>query len=225
MGKWIKNTFKHAGLTAFVLFCLLAAAVDSSIARNWYTVKWVSDGDTIVLTDGRKVRYIGIDAPEIDHENQKAQPYGYEARSFNRQLVSTQKIRLEFDKERRDRFGRWLAYIFLPDGSFLNARLLKNGYAYFLYRKPNVRYVKLLLEAQREGMNAKKGIWRGWKEKRGLYMGNRNSRRFHLPTCPSAQNIKARNRITFATKWEAFTAGYAPAKKCIREFWSYESAD
>ena len=216
--------YMQVRLIALVLFLLFAPAACSH-AQPWHAVRWVNDGDTIILTDGRRVRYIGINAPEIDHENQKAQPCGYKARSFNKQLVSTQGIRLEFDKERYDRYGRWLAYVFLSDGSFLNARLLQSGYAYYLYRKPNVKYDKLLLEAQQKAMKAKKGLWRRWKEKKGMYVGNRKSRRFHLPACPFAQNIKRKNRVNFVTKWDAFTAGYAPAKKCIEEFWSYKSED
>jgi endonuclease YncB( thermonuclease family) len=214
------NTYKYVRLALALIFFWLTGACSS--AQTWYTVKWVNDGDTIVLTNGRRVRYIGIDAPEIDHENQKAQPYGYEARSFNKKLVLSQKIGLEFDEERHDRYRRWLAYIFLSDGSFLNSRVLENGLAFYLHRRPNLKYDKRLLKAQQEAMKAHKGLWCNWKEKQGRYIGNQNSRRFHLDTCPFAKNIKWKNRIIFFSKWDAFYAGYAPAKKCIKEFWSYE---
>ena len=214
------NTYKHVRLALALTFFLLTAGYSS--AQTWYTVKWVNDGDTIVLANGWRVRYIGIDAPEIDHENQKAQPYGYKAKSINKKLVLSQKIGLEFDEERHDRYGRLLAYIFLPDGSFLNSRMLENGLAFYLHRRPNVKYDKRLLQAQQEAMKTQKGLWRNWKEKQGRYIGNQNSRRFHLATCPLAKNIKWKNKTTFSTKWDAFHAGYAPAKKCIKEFWSYE---
>ncbi len=213
--------YKHLGLILPVLFFLIAAAGYSS-TQTWHTVKWVNDGDTIVLTNGWRVRYIGIDAPEIEHENQKAQPYAYKAKSFNKKLVMSPKINLEFDQERRDRYGRLLAYIFLEDGSFLNSRMLENGLAYYLYRRPNVKYEKRLMKIQQEAMKIKKGIWRNWKEEQGRYIGNRNSRRFHLGTCPHAQKIKLKNKIIFSKKWDAFYAGYAPARNCIHEFWSYE---
>jgi len=203
-----------------VMFFLLTVGYSS--AQTAYTVKWVNDGDTIVLTNGWRVRYIGIDAPEIDHENQKAQPYGYLARSFNKKLVWSQKIILEFDEERHDRYGRLLAYIFLADGSFLNSQMLKNGMAFYLHRRTNVTYDKRLLKNQQAAMRAQKGLWRNWKEERGKYIGNQKSRRFHLVACPNAKNIKRKNRTTFSTKWDAFYAGYAPAKNCIQEFWSYE---
>ena len=213
--------YKHVGLILPVMFFFIAAAGYSS-AQTWYTVKWVNDGDTIVLTNGWRVRYIGINAPEIDHENQKAQPYGYKARSFNKKLVLSQKIGLEFDEERRDRYGRLLAYIFLEDGSFLNSRLLENGLAYYLHRRPNVKYDKRLMKTQQEAMKFRKGLWHNWKEEPARYIGNQNSRRFHLASCPLSQKIKWKNRMVFSTKWDAFYAGYAPAKNCIHEFWSYE---
>jgi endonuclease YncB( thermonuclease family) len=193
-----------------------------SSAQTRYKVKWVNDGDTIVLANGWRVRYIGIDAPEIDYENQKAQPYGYQARSFNKKQVLSRKITLEFDRERHDRYGRLLAYIFLADGSFLNERMLERGLAYYLYRKPNVKYDKRLLRAQQKAMKAQMGLWHNWKEIQRRYIGNRNSRRFHLTSCPQAKAIRWKNRRIFHTKWDAFHAGYAPAKKCITEFWSYE---
>ena len=212
--------YNYVRLALSVLFFLLTAGYSS--AQTGYTVKWVNDGDTIVLTNGWRVRYIGINAPEIDHENQKAQPYGYLARSFNKKLVLSQKIVLEFDEERHDRYGRLLAYIYLPDGSFLNSRMLENGMAYYLYRRPNVKYDKRLLKKQQDAMRAQKGLWHNWKEEKGKYIGNQKSRRFHLVACPNAKNIKRKNRTTFSTKWDAFYVGYAPAKNCIREFWSYE---
>ena len=214
---------KH-GLPHLILlvFFFLHTASGFVCAQKWNTVKWVNDGDTILLTNGLRVRYIGIDAPEIDHENQKAQPYGYKARAFNKKMLLSQKIRLEFDIERYDRYGRLLAYIFLPNGSFLNERVLQNGYAFFLYKMPNIKHSDLLLKAQQGAMKAKRGIWRGWKEENAEYIANLKSKRFHLATCASAQKIKKKNRIKFRKKWDAFQAGYAPARKCIREFWSYD---
>ena len=207
-------------LALSAIFFLVTAGYSS--AQTGYVVKWVNDGDTIVLTNGWRVRYIGIDAPEIDHENQKAQPYGYLARSFNKKLVWSQKIVLEFDEERHDRYGRLLAYIFLADGSCLNSRMLENGMAFYLYRRPNVKYDKRLLKKQQDAMKAQKGLWRNWKEVKGKYIGNQKSRRFHQVACPNAKNIKRKNRTIFSTKWAAFYAGYAPAKNCIQEFWNYE---
>jgi len=207
----------------FLIFLILLATVTAVSAQTWFTVKWVNDGDTIVLTNQKRVRYIGINSPEIDHDGQKAQPLGYAARTFNKQMVLNRKIRLEFDQERQDRYGRLLAYIFLPDGIFLNERMLQKGYAFFLYHMPNLKYNQRLLKAQQEAMKARKGIWNNWSEQKSRYIGNRNSRRFHMESCPHARKIKRKNRTYYSTKWEAFEVGYAPAGGCIKEFWSYGS--
>ena len=215
------NRGKYACLIFFVSFLHIFTSVGHSSAQTWYTVKWVNDGDTIVLLNGQRVRYIGINTPEIDHENQKAEPFGYEARSFNHQLIFSKRIRLEFDQERHDQYGRLLAYVFLENGSFVNAQLLQNGFAYYLYRMPNVKYKNLLLKSQQDAMNAKMGIWQNWIIKTERIIGNRKSRRFHLATCPFAKDIKSKNRIIFSSKWDAFQAGYAPARNCVKIFWSY----
>ena len=204
-----------------LLFIFIITAAELSSAQTWHTVRWVNDGDTIVLDTGKRVRYIGINTPEIDHEGQKAQPYGYQAKSFNQFLVGSHKVRLEYDTDRRDRYGRDLAYVFLKDRSFINARLLEAGMAFYLYRKPNLKYGTILLKAQQEAMASGKGLWRNWSEKEKTYLGNRNSKRFHTLYCKFAGKISAKNKIRFSSKWEAFYQGYAPAKKCIAEFWSY----
>ena len=218
----MKTMTKFRHVEAFLWILVLAlSSTNWSFAATEHLVKWVNDGDTIVLNNGQRVRYIGINAPEIDHENQKAEPFGYEARSFNKKLVSSDKIRLEFDRERYDQYGRLLAYIFLQDGTFVNAQLVQNGFAYYLYRSTHTKYQSILLKSQQKAMKSQKGIWRNWKAKRDVYIGNRRSRRFHLSTCPSSQKIKLKNRVKFSSMWDAYWAGYAPAKKCIKEFWRY----
>ena len=86
------------------------------------TVAEVVDGDTIELTDGRRVRYIGINTPERD------QPYYREATEANRQLVAGQAVQLEFDQDTFDQYGRTLAYIWV-DGRMANLEILSQGFA------------------------------------------------------------------------------------------------
>jgi micrococcal nuclease len=214
--------FRIMAAVWFILILIFANARCVS-SQTWVTVKWVNDGDTIVLTDGKRVRYIGINTPEIDHEEQRAQPFGYTARTFNQQMVLNRKVRLEFDLERHDRYGRLLAYIFLAEETFLNEQMLQKGYAFFLFHKPNLKYNQRLMKAQQEAMKARKGLWNNWSEPKQHYVGNRNSRRFHMESCPNARKINRSNRAYFSTKWDAFKAGYAPAGGCIKEFWSYGS--
>lgn len=185
---------------------------------NWVRVRWVNDGDTVVLNDGRKLRYLGINTPEIDYERQLGQPYAYVAKRFNRKLVDGKKIRLEFEQKKTDRYGRILAYAFLADGTFVNRQLLAKGYGYYYPSSRPGKYDDLLLKTQREAMSAKTGIWKKWREpgKGDGYLGNRRSKRFHLVDCPNGRKISRKNRWRFNTMWDAFFAGYAPAKGCIK---------
>ena len=185
---------------------------------SWSIVSWVADGDTIVLTDGRHIRYIGIDTPEIDHENNLAQPMGYEARSANRRLVENHKIRLEYDRDKKDRYGRTLAYVYRSDGLFVNAELLRQGFGHALYRYPNIDKQAELIKAQRDAMEQGRGIWLLVDKNEKpvhAYLGNRRSKRFHVYGCPNTKRMAPKNRIWLANQWEAFWRGYAPARGCI----------
>jgi micrococcal nuclease len=201
-------------LIALGFILLLTLCAEGGNAGEWVTVKRVNDGDTVQLADGRRVRYIGVNAPEINHERNTAEPFGFEARARNIELVGTRRIRLEFDSERFDDYGRTLAHVFLPDGSMLNEKLLQSGMAYCLYKMPNIKYEARLLQAQRQAMQDRRGLWREWREKEGRYVGNLNSRRFHAASCPEAKRIAPGNRILFSKRWDAFWAGYAPAREC-----------
>ena len=183
---------------------------------EWARVKWINDGDTIILSDSRRVRYIGINTPEIAHpEKGKAgEPYANQALQHNKRLVYRKQVRLEFDREKHDHYGRLLAYVFLPDDTFVNAELLRVGLGYALPKKPNERHWKILLKAQREAMTAGKGIWKRWRKSGEKVVGNRRSKRFHELGCPSADQIHPKNRVAFRSAWDAYWAGYAPAKTC-----------
>ena len=117
------------------------------------------DGDTVLLVGGRRVRYIGMDTPELHHPRKPVRAYAREAMEFNRRLVEGKQIRLEFDVDRRDKYNRLLAYVYLPDGTFVNAELVRQGYAQLLTIPPNVKYADLFLKCQKEAREAKRGLW------------------------------------------------------------------
>jgi len=196
-----------------LLFTISAAVLsaDSVYSESWYRIRWINDGDTVILEDGRRIRYIGIDTPELAHEDRKAEPFGEAAGRFNRQMVFNKKVRLEFDRERRDRYGRTLAYVFLEDGTLVNAHLLEEGYGHYLSRKPNRRYSGILLSAQRRAMSAGKGIWGELDNKRVRVIGNISSTRF----CPFGKQILKKNRVEFSSEWLAYWDGYSPCNHCI----------
>lgn len=199
---------------AGILF-LLSCAWDYAECSELYEVRWVDDGDTVVLTDGRRIRYIGINTPEVKSEYSKAELFGDEARELNRELVYRKKVRLEFDVEKYDQYGRLLAYVFLPDGTFINNAMITSGYAYCLPGKPNVKYEELLLKSQQDAMLLNKGIWQSPDNDSGEYTGNSRSKRFHSKNCPFAGKIDKNSIKIYKGKRNAYRDGYAPCKKCI----------
>lgn len=119
-------------------------------------VTHVTDGDTIeVEIDGRlyDVRYIGIDTPERD------EPFYAEARQANRQLVEGKTVTLVKDVSETDEFGRLLRYIYLQDGTFVNAELIRQGMARVVTFPPDVAMVDYLAALQQEAREAERGLW------------------------------------------------------------------
>ena len=85
---------------------------------------------------------------------------GKEASEANRKLVDGKAVRLEFDVQQRDRYRRLLAYVYLEDGTFVNAWLVEHGYAMVMTVPPNVKYQELFLRLQQEGGEARQGLWK-----------------------------------------------------------------
>jgi len=126
------------------------------------TVVRVVDGDTIHVRIGarvEKVRYIGVNTPEVHHPTKGEEPGGREAAEVNRRLVEGQAVRLELDVQERDRYGRLLAYVWIGD-LMINAELVRLGYAQVMTVPPNVRYQEVFLKLQREAREAGRGLWR-----------------------------------------------------------------
>jgi micrococcal nuclease len=123
------------------------------------TVRRVVDGDTLVLDGDERVRLIGVDTPESVDPRRPIQWYGKEAAAYARSLLQGRRVRLEPDAEPRDRYGRTLAYLHLEDGTFVNQRLVEEGYAFAYRHPPNVKYADLLREAERRAREAGKGLW------------------------------------------------------------------
>ena len=117
------------------------------------------DGDTIVLVGGERVRYIGVDTPELHHPHKPVERYAREAWQFNRQLVEGKRVRLELDVQSHDKYGRTLAYVFLQDGTFVNAELIRQGYARILTIPPNVKHQDRFLALEREARTQHWGLW------------------------------------------------------------------
>lgn len=139
---------------------------------NNVLVIYVADGDTIKLEDGSWVRLIGIDAPEY-HESEKLfrdarrskkdiasiKKMGALSKAFSQEILTNKRVRLEFDVEKRDKYRRLLAYVFLEDGTFVNAKIMSSGYAKVMTIPPNVKYADMFVDLQRQAKTQKKGLW------------------------------------------------------------------
>jgi micrococcal nuclease len=141
---------------------------------NDIMVRRAVDGDTLQLANGERVRLIGIDTPEM-HESTKLRrdsrkggqdirtikALGRKSYEFTRGLAEGKRVRLEFDVERHDRYGRLLAYAYLIEGDiFVNAEIVRQGYASLLTYPPNVKYADLFSQLYREAREARRGLWR-----------------------------------------------------------------
>jgi endonuclease YncB( thermonuclease family) len=205
--------FKRFMLTLLIA-CTLAAIVVYG-AEKPIRVRWVADGDTIVLTDGERVRYAGINAPEVAHDGEPGEPLGDEARAFNQKLVLDRWLNLELAENSRDHYGRLLAYVFLEDGTFVNGELVQQGYAHLIRRQTRVHYWERLLNLQRQALKEKKGIWSLPVTKpEKHYLGNKRSWVFHRPDCPFGLKTAGHNRVFFENRYEPLYQGFSPGSRC-----------
>lgn len=137
-----------------------------------YYVERVVDGDTLKLSGGERVRLIGVDTPEVHYSDKllrdakrqnkdirAIQELGRKASEFTKKLCGGKKVRLEFDVEKRDKYGRLLAYVYLEDGTFVNAKIMEEGYGQVMTIPPNVKYADLFLRLQRQARDGNKGLW------------------------------------------------------------------
>ncbi len=198
-----------------IVIIVFAISCISSTTAGYHRVKFVYDGDTILLDNGEKVRYLEVDAPEIDHTGGKDEFMARAARDFNIKRTDRARVRLEYDREKRDRYGRLLAYVFLENGSMVNALLVRNGLAHVMFKDRNFKHKEDLLYCQRQAMKERLGIWsRPLEGDEKFYLGNRSSYRFHRPGCPFANKISRRNILMFRSRRDAFWEGYSPCNKC-----------
>jgi micrococcal nuclease len=132
-------------------------------ARLTATVTRVVDGDTVHVRIGDRaetVRYIGMDTPETVKPNTPVQCFGKAASAANRRLVDGQRVWLRLDAEPRDRYGRLLAYVYRRrDGVFVNAALVRGGFAMILTIPPNVSHAAELRALERGARALRRGLW------------------------------------------------------------------
>jgi micrococcal nuclease len=149
------------------------SAPQASNEGGYFFVERVVDGDTLKLSNGKKVRLIGVDTPEL-HESDKLsrdaarsrkdasiiKGLGKKASDFTKGLVQGKRVRLEYDIKKNDRYGRILGYLYLEDGTFVNAKILSEGYGQVMTIQPNVKYADYFLKLERQARQDGKGLWK-----------------------------------------------------------------
>ncbi|MBF9295074.1 thermonuclease family protein, partial [Staphylococcus epidermidis] len=126
-------------------------------------VNRVVDGDTFVAKKSNgeqiKVRLIGVDTPETVKPNTPVQPYGKEASNYSKQHLNNKDVYLEYDKEKEDRYGRTLAYVWLDEKTMYNEELVKKGLAREKYFSPNGKYRSTFEKDEQQAKKDKVNLW------------------------------------------------------------------
>ncbi|MEW9697842.1 thermonuclease family protein [Paenibacillus sp. SI8] len=155
-------------LSLFMMFSITAGCASkptSSTGRERVTVERIVDGDTFEATlkgKKEKVRLIGVDTPETKKPNTPVMFYGKEASAYTKKRLEKQTVELEYDVEKKDRYDRILAYVWIGD-ELLNRTLIQEGYARMATFPPNVKYVDAFKKDQEEARNKKKGLWKDYE--------------------------------------------------------------
>jgi len=142
-----------------LLLSPLSPACPLDHADETASVSYVYDGDTVKLADGRKVRFIGINTTEINHDGGPSQPFARAARKRLMALLDGGGIVLRYDRERHDHYGRVLAHPYLPDGRSISRLLLDEGLAAAVVIPPNLWQSDCYLSHEHQARMAHRGLW------------------------------------------------------------------
>jgi len=153
-------------LALFALLCLTIgpAAHSGTLSvlsqSRWVEVSEIFDGDTFKTSRGERIRLLGINTPEIEHDSSPAQPMGNTARKSLMDLIAGQTVRLDFDTQRKDNYGRTLAQVFLRNSTWVNGEMVSRGMAHVYTFTPNLRWAGQLTQLESSARKAKRGIWK-----------------------------------------------------------------
>jgi micrococcal nuclease len=205
-----------AKVQVIAIVCLLVFSMAQS-QEVWRTCIEVIDGDTIVLDGSERVRLIGVDTPETKDPRKPIQYFGREAYEFTKRLVEGLKVRLGYDLNKKDKYGRTLAYVYLEDGTFLNAEIIKQGYG-FAYRHFLFKYYDDFKRYEKEAQEKGIGLWSNVegmepvvanKDENPTVYITRTGKKYHRKGCSALKSSK----IPITLK-EAYERGYTPCSLC-----------
>jgi len=164
----------------FLLFATssVEAGTLSVVGHNrWVQIISVHDGDTLRTDKGEKIRLLGINSPEVANQGKPGQIMGEKAKQRLTELVADKRVYLQVDKEKQDIYKRTLAQVFLRDGSWINAQMVREGLAFVYTFAPNFRWVGKLMQAETEARRNKLGIW---KTRRFRVLNSKSVSRLHI---------------------------------------------
>lgn len=211
-----------------ILVILFSLITHSAFAETVF-VERVIDGDTIELSTGERVRLIGIDTPEVYESNKlhrdaertgrdikTIKALGKRASEYTNKWLDGKQVRIEFDQNNeyighKDKYGRLLAYVYLPDDTLFNSQIIKDGYAN-AYTSFPFKYMDEFRKLEREARENNRGLWADVED--GVYVASRNTGIFHKPSCKWAKMIDQKNKMEFSSRDEAVSEGYRPCKVC-----------
>ncbi len=176
-----------------------------------FVVKRVIDGDTVELMGGDRLRLLGIDTPE------RGEPFHDEAMNYLKAMVLGKPLRIDYGRNRRDRYGRLLGYLYVDDTLFVNGAIIDSGLAYVYLFKDNegeTAKIKVLLDDQRHAMSKHSSLWSIAHKPEAYYVASSDSYRLHRPSCPSVEHLKPGQYRTFKTREEGLAEGLSPCRNC-----------
>ena len=195
------------------ILMLLLALPSSAWAQ---LVTRVVDGDTIVVAGVGTVRLIGVDTPETVDPRAPVQFFGKEASEFTRRMAEGKAVRLEFDAQGTDKYQRTLSYVYLSDGTFLNAEIVKQGYGHAYVKYP-FKYLEQFRGYEREAREGQRGLWadlptvadqKAPSTEPARVWVNTASKVYH---CPGTRYYGNTSRGSYMTEAEAKANGYRAA--------------
>ena len=200
-------------------FCfLLLFSTPFALAKTDVVIR-VIDGDTVSLQYLGKARLIGVDTPETVHPEKPVEFFGKEATDFTRRHLDAEEVRVEYDWQRTDSYGRVLVYLYLEDGTFFNAELVKLGYAH-AYTKYPFKYLEEFREYEQEARENGRGLWgeqvseavaepnADADKQEALVYVTRTGKKYHRDGC----RYLSKNKTSISL--EAVTDTYGPCSVC-----------
>ncbi len=203
-----KRIIRGRMLPVFVLCLWVVLCACASVSAKESRVRKVLSGNTVELSDGTKLYYIGVDVPG------KNKNYYEYCKQANKALVDKKNITYTTDLLRHTPDGKLFAYVYVGE-VFINAEIIRQGYGLAHFVPPNVRYGQQFLELQTEARKGERGLW-GFENMgdEPYYVGSKQKREFHRPGCFHAKNVAFDDRITFRTRNEALQKGYSQGWRC-----------